>query len=512
MASKRRPWLLAAGIFVFTAAAAKLLLHLYAGRHYGYFVDELYYLACAEHLAWGYVDQPPLIAFITRMVRATLGDSLPALHLLPALAGAGKVLLTGLLTRELGGRRFAQGLAALCVLLAPGFLALDNWLSMNPFEPLFWMGCAWLAIRMIKAGNPKLWLWFGLLAGIGLENKYSMLIFGFGMVAGLLATPERCHLRTAWLWAGGLLAFLIFLPNLIWNIQHSFPFLELQRNIQRSGRNVDLTPLQFLLQEILMMHPLAAPIWLAGLWFLFFQHDGKPFRALGWAFLVTAALILAFNPRVYYLFPAFPMLFAAGAVMWESWLDRPRPQWIKRAYVALLILTGAVISPMAAPVLPAATYIRYAAALSLQQPSIETHQLGPLPQLYADQFGWEEMAAEVARIYNALPAEVRARTAIFAQNYGQAGAADLFGSKYGLPKAISGHQAYFLWGPRDYTGESMIVMADRQEHLETLFAHVEKAGHVGHPYSMPHEHFDIFYCRGMKQPLQDAWPGVKNWN
>ena len=512
MASKRKPWLLAAGVFVSAVAVAKLLLHLYAGRHYGYFVDELYYLACAEHLAWGYVDQPPLIALITWIARATLGDSLSALHLLPALAGVGKVILTGLLARELGGRRFAQGLAALCVLLAPGFLSLDNWLSMNPFEPLFWMGCAWLAIRIIKTGNPKLWVWFGVLAGIGLQNKYSMLIFGFGIVAGLLATPERRHLRTPWLWAGGLLAFLIFLPNLIWNIQHSFPFLELQRNIQRSGRNVDLTPLQFLLQEIPMMHPPAAPIWLAGLWFLFFRRDGKPFRALGWAFLVTAALILAFNPRVYYLFPAFPMLFAAGAVMWESWLDRPRPQWIKRAYVALLVLTGAAIAPMAAPVLPAATYIRYAAALGQQQPKIETHRLGPLPQLYADQFGWEEMVAEVARIYNALPADVRARTAIFAQNYGQAGAVDFFGPKYGLPKAISGHQTYFLWGPRDYTGESVIVMADRQEHLETLFAHVEKAGHVGHPYSMPYQHFDVHYCRGLKQPLQDAWPGVKKWS
>ncbi len=280
----------------------------------------------------------------------------------------------------------------------------------------------------------------------------------------------------------------------------------------RSGRNVDLTPLQFLLQEILMMHPPAAPIWLAGLWFLFFRRDGKPFRALGWAFLVTAALILAFNPRMYYLFPAFPMLFAAGAVLWESWLDRPRPQWIKRAYVALLIVTGAVMAPMAAPVLPAATYIRYAAALNQQQPRIETHRLGPLPQLYADQFGWEEMVAEVARIYNALPADVRARTAIFAQNYGQAGAVDFFGPKYGLPKAISGHQTYFLWGARDYTGESVIVMADQQEHLETLFAHVEKAGHVGHPYSMPYQHFDVYYCRGLKQPLQDAWPGLKKWS
>ena len=228
---------------VAATAAIKLLLHLYAGRHYGYFVDELYYLACAEHLAWGYVDQPPLIALIAKISRVLAGDSLPAIHLFPALAGAAKVLLTGLIARELGGRRFAQGLAALAVLLAPGFLALDNRLSMNAFEPLFWMGCAYLAIRIVRTGNQKLWLWFGVLAGIGLENKHSMLIFGFGIVVGLLATPERRLLRSPWLWCAGMVAFLIFLPNLLWNIHHHFPFLELQENIRRSGRNVAMPPL-----------------------------------------------------------------------------------------------------------------------------------------------------------------------------------------------------------------------------------------------------------------------------
>ena len=510
-APRQGPWLLGAGLFVAAAAAAKLLLHLYAGRHYGYFVDELYYLACASHLAWGYVDQPPLIAGIAWAVRATLGGSLPAIHLLPALAGAGKVLLTGLIARELGGRRFAQGLAALAVLLAPGFLALDNWLSMNAFEPLFWMGCAYLAIRIVRTGNSKLWLWFGLLAGIGLENKHSMLMFGFALVAGLLPTPERRILRTGWFWIAGLLAFLIFLPNVLWNIVHHFPFLELQRNIRLEGRNVDLSPVAFVGQEVLIMLPLSAPIWLAGLWYFFFHREGKAFRALGWAFLITAVSIMTLNPRVYYLFPAFPLLFAAGSVMVESWLVRPRLQWIKPAYAALLILLGAALAPIVVPVLPVETYIRYAAFTHLQQPRIETHRLGPLPQLYADQFGWEEMAATVGRVYNALPPDVRARTAIFAQNYGQAGAVDLFGAKYGLPKAISGHQSYFLWGPRDYTGESMIVMNDRRESLEAKFAEVTKVARVEHPYSMPYEHFDVWYCRGLKGSLQELWPKLKNW-
>ena len=172
---------------------------------------------------------------------------------------------------------------------------------------------------------------------------------------------------------------------------------------------------------------------------------------------------MTFNPRVYYLFPAFPLLFAAGGVMWETWLTAERVQWVKPVYVGTHDPDRALWRPTVVPVLPVETYIRYAAAIHFQQPRIETFKLGPLPQLYADQFGWEEMAAEVARVYNGLPPDVRARTAIFGQNYGQAGAVDLFGPKYGLPKAISGHQSYFLWGPRDYTGESVIVMEGRQE-------------------------------------------------
>ena len=508
----RRPWLFGTGIFVAALATGKLLLHLYAGRRYGYFVDELYYLACARHLAWGYVDQPPLIAFVAWLVRATLGDSLSAIRLLPAVAGACKVILTGMIARDLGGGRFAQGLAALCILLAPGMMALDHFLTMNAFEPLFWMGCAWLVIRMIQTGNDKLWIWFGLLAGVGLENKHSMLIFGFALVAGLLLTAERRIFQSRWLWAGGAIAFLIFLPNLLWNIQHHFPFLELQENIRRSGRNVGLTPASFLGEEILAMLPLAAPIWMAGLWHFFFRAEGKRFRALGWAWLITAGLIMALNPRTYYLFPAFPMLFAAGGVAWERWLAAPRLRWVKPAYVALMVLMGALLAPTMIPLLPPETYIRYAAFTHLQQPRVETHKLGPLPQLFADQFGWEEIAATVGRVYNSLPPDVRAKTAIFGYNYGSAGAIDLFGPKYGLPPALSGHQSYFLWGPRGYTGESMIIIGGRLDDLHRRFDQVRKVARIDHPYSMPHQHGDVFYCQGLKIPLAEIWPQVKIWD
>jgi dolichyl-phosphate-mannose-protein mannosyltransferase len=501
-----------AGLVVGVIAALKLLVHLYAGRHYGYFIDELYYLACADHLDWGYVDQPPLIALVAKAVRSLLGDSLPAIRLVPAAAGAGAVILTGLVARELKGGIFAQGLAALMVLLAPGILAIDHFLSMNCLEPLFWTGCAYVLIRIVKTGDQQLWIWFGILTGFGLENKYSMVFFVSGIVLGLLLGPERRVFRTPWIWIGALIAFLIFLPNLVWNVRHHFAFLELQANIRRSGRNVGLTPLAFFGQETLAMLPPGLPVWIFGLGYYLFDRKGRPYRALGWAWLFTAAVILAFNPRVYYLFPAFPILFAAGGVWWEAALTQSRWGWVKVAYPAIAVCVAIAVAPLVMPLLPVQDYVRYSAWMRFQQPKIENGGLGPLPQTFADQFGWPEMVATVAGVYNGLPPDVRRTTAIFAQNYGQAGAVDLFGGRYGLPKAISGHQSYFLWGPRDYTGESVIVMDGRQSLLETQFEHVEKVAHVYHPYSMPAEHFDVFYCRGLKQPLQELWPKLKKWN
>jgi Dolichyl-phosphate-mannose-protein mannosyltransferase len=494
-------------------ALAKLAIHLYAARFYGYFGDELYFMACSRHLAWGYVDQPPLIAVIIRIERMLFGDSLQSIRLFAAFAGACTVLLAGWIARELGGKRFAQGLAALAVLVAGVCLSMNHYISMNTFEPLAWAGCALILIRIIKTGNQKLWLWFGLVAGVALENKYGIVFFATGVVAGLLLTEHRSMFLKPWIWLGGLIAFLIFLPNLIWNIQRHFPFFELLANIRRNGRNVPLTHLQFLGQVAMHMLPVSVPLVLAGLWFYFAHPQGKKFRVLGWASLVLLAIIMfSANGRPYYVAPAYPMLFAAGGVAMEEWFSRRRLQWLKPAYVSLLLIAGAVGAPMAIPVLSPETYIRYSQFLHFAPPPIETDKLGPLPQFYADMFGWEEMTVEVARIYNSLPADVRPKTAILGRNYGHAAAIDLFGPKYGLPKAISPHQNYFLWGPGDYTGESVIVMGLRREELEKYFNSVEPAGHVGHPYAMPNEHFTIYYCRQPKIALQQLWPSLKNWS
>ena len=490
------------------------VLHMLFNGRYGYFIDELYYLACSRHLDWGYVDHPPLIAVVTWLERVTLGDSLHALRFLPAVAAGLTVMLTGLIARELGARRYAIVLACLGVGIAPIYLGLDNLLTMNAFEPLFWMGCALIGMKIIKGGNPKLWLLFGLLAGLGLQNKHSMLFFGFAFFVGLLLTPERRHLREPWIWLGGAIAFVIFLPNLLWEIHRHFPTIELLQNVRRSGRNVSLSWVGFLLQQSLSLHPLAAPLWLAGLWYTFRDPAGKRFRILGWTFLIILFWLLVLNGRVYYLAPAYPMLFAAGAMAFQNWAERHSWNWLKPAYVAVLLVTGALLAPLACfPILTAEQYIAYVRATRLRTPRIETHRLGPLPQIYADQFGWKEMAEVVSHAYNQLSPEDQQRCAIFGHNYGQAGAIDFFGAKMGLPNAISGHQNYFYWGPRGYTGECVIVMDDRAEHLSRYFDSVEKVGTVYHPYSMPYEHFDVFLCRKPKfGTLQQIWPQLKSWN
>jgi DMSO/TMAO reductase YedYZ molybdopterin-dependent catalytic subunit len=285
---------------VLAIAAAKLLLHLATASRYGYFGDELYFLACAEHLDWGYVDQPPLVAVVAWLVRHTLGTSLLAVRLPSALAGTALVVLTGLLARELGGGRFAMGLSAAASAVALTYVALSYLFTMNAFEPLFWTLCAFLLVRIVRTGDERPWLWFGLVAGIGLQNKYSMAVYGGALVVGLLLSPARRALARPWIWLGGAVAGLVFLPNVIWNVRHGWPFLELMRNLRESGRDVVLSPAEYVGHQLLIMNPATVPIWLAGLGFLLFSARGRAFRPLGWAFLVTLGTWIVTHGKNYY--------------------------------------------------------------------------------------------------------------------------------------------------------------------------------------------------------------------
>lgn len=502
------------GVLVVAAcfAALKLVTHLLTNNAYGFFRDELYFMACGEHLDWGYVDHAPLVGFAAWLARRVFGDSLAGLRFLPALAGALKVLLTGLLVREFGGGRFACALACLCVLVAPVYLVSDTLFSMNAFEPVFWMTCALAVVLALGRGEPRWWLLFGLSAGLGLQNKHSTLFFGFALLVGILATGARRQLASKWFWAGGALALVIFLPNVWWEYRHDWATLELLSNVAKTGKNVAVGPLEFVAQQVLMMHLFALPVWAAGLWFLLFDREGRRFRLLGVAYLVLIALMVALKGKNYYTMAVYPMLFAGGGVLFERLTRRRAAGWLKYAYPLLLVLTGALLAPLALPVLPVESFMRYQERLGFKPPKTEVGHVGPLPQHFGDMFGWPETVEQVARVYHSLPPEERAKAAVFANNYGEAGAVDFFGPRHGLPKAISPHQNYYLWGPRDYTGEVLILLQSKREDAERHCASVEEAGRVGHPYAMAEEHYTIYVCRGLDRPLKELWPALKHWN
>jgi hypothetical protein len=519
---------------IWAIALAKLLFHIYFNNRYGYFRDEFDYIACGDHLAWGYVDQPSLIPFLIHICRAALGDSLRSIRFLPALASSLLVVQTAILAREFGGRRFALLLSAITIVIAPQYLSNGSLLTTNCLEPNLWMGCAYFAILAIKRNDPLYWLWFGVVAGIGLQEKYSIALFGFGIVIGLLLTPQRRAFLNPWIWIGGLAAFLIFLPNLFWNLHNQWPFLQLMHNIRASGRDVILPFPQYFFQQMILVQPITAPIWLTGLLALLFSSRLKPYRLLGWCYLVCFTVFFILHGKNYYLAPVYPMLLAAGAVVIESAIegnkreddkerktsDSPekfnsRRAWLKPAIVIVLLAAGAYLIPVTVPVLSPDSFLAYAKHLPFKLPVMEhSHARAALPQWYADQFGWNEIVAETAVAWNRLPAADREDKAcgVFAQDYGQAGAIDFLGRRYGLPPALSGHQTWFLWGPRGYSGNCLIVLDDRRQRLEQLWDHVEYVGtSADNPYALEKE-IDVFICRGPKfGTLAQLWPQLKHW-
>lgn len=499
--------------WVYGIALAYFALHLITSTRYGYFRDALYYLACSEHLAFGYVDQPPLIAVLGWFTRHTLGTSLPALLFWPALAGAARIVLTAAFARELGAQRFGVALAAVLAATPGVWWVIDHQFAMNSFEPVLWGGLALVVLRLIKTGNSKLWIVFGAIAGVGLQTKYSIIIFASALLAGLLLTSQRKILLTPWILAGGAIAFLIFLPNLFWNIQNDWPFLELMRNVRATGKDVILPPGAYLLQQALMMNPASLPFWFGGLLFYFFSRDVRSYRAFGWAFVITIAFFLITHGKDYYSAPAYVIVLAAGAAGAERLLaGRPIHAVLKPACFLWLALGVLPLLPLVLPVLPIDTFIRYQAHLPFQVPKTEKSFIGEsLPQYYADEFPWPGLVAEVARVYHSLTPEEQKRAAIYGNNYGQAAAVDFFGPQYGLPKAISGHQSYFLWGPRHYTGEIVILLGETEEGARKHFESVTVAATLNNPHAYRYENRPILLCRGLKWDLQKGWPSVKNW-
>src|SRR5438105_3801333 len=431
-------------------AIAALMVHLLTIHRYGYFRDELYYIACARHLDFGYVDLAPLSAFLLRIELTLFGSSLFALRIFPAVASALTVALAGMLTREFGGRAWGMTLACTGMLGSLFFLATGNFYSPNVYEPLFWTGAIYLLCRIINGAPPRTWLWLGAVVGFGTQNKHSMVFFGVAIALAVFLTPERRQFAQKWIWLAGLIAFVITLPNIIWQIEHNWPTWVLLHGIAKSNKNVVLTPWKFFAQQITLMNPATFPRWFGGLIWLLASREGRRYRVIAFTYLIALAEFVLMHGKNYYLAPAYPMLFAAGGVAFER-IFALRFRWLKPAIAFLVLVSALVLAPVVLPILSPEKLLAYMRAIHFGAPRAETSHTAASPQLYADHFGWEEMVRSVAQVYASLSANEQQHAAIFCQNYGEAGAIDFFGPKYGLPPALSGHQNYFYWGPDDYT-------------------------------------------------------------
>ncbi len=511
MAGGARPFWWSNTALLVYLALAKVVLHFATNGNYGFFRDELYYIACSDHLAWGYVDHPPLSIGVLAATRALLGDSIFAIRLPVVLVGALCVVLSGLLARALGGGRSAQWLAALAYLIMGSTLAMSSFFSMNAFDLFFWLACMLIAAQLLRRGDTRWWLALGAVAGFGILNKYSVGFCLFGLVAGMLLTSSRRYLFSGWTIAGGAVAAVICLPHALWQVAYGFPTAEFIRNATLY-KIVPLPPAAFLGAQVIQSNPFTAPFWLAGLAYLLFAPSMRRFRALGLMYLVVLAVFVFQQVKPYYLAPAYPVLMAAGGLAVERVARRRSWRWLPAACAIWLGLGGVLVAPLAVPVLAPATYVRYAELVGIQAPREERSAAAELPQILADRFGWQNMVATIARVYDSLPSRDRARAAVLTGNYGEAAAVDFFGGRYGLPKAISGHNSYWLWGPGNAGGDVVISVGTPKAELEKEFASVEQAATIVSPYAMPLEtNLPVYVCRGLEAPMGEAWRRIKRF-
>jgi hypothetical protein len=378
---------------------------------------------------------------------------------------------------------------------------------MNSFDEFFWVLAAFLVTRLIRTGDARLWLWFGLVIGVGVENKYSIGFFAAGLVAAMTLTPLRKHFLKWPLWLGGLIAVVLVLPHVVWQMKNGWPTLEFMHNAA-SFKNMPTTPLQYFSGQVLLAGPLNTPLWLAGLLYGLLSKRGRTFVVFSLAYVFLFVVFNLTNGKVYYLTPIYPILFALGSL----WLERitASRRWAKITAASLAAIAGIVLAPLAIPVFTPPTFLRFQQTLGIHAPQQERAHGGRLPQHLGDRLGWEEFVAMVGQAYAKLDPADRAKCAIFVSNYGEAGAINLLGRRYGLPRAISGYMSYYFWGPGDATGEVMLVYWDNKSELEKLFVQVTEVARFHHPYVMERQNDrPLFLCRRLKIPIAEAWKQVK---
>ncbi len=493
------------------SALVALAAHLAGNPHYGFFRDELYFIICGQHPQWGYVDQPPgapLMAAASQM----FGHSLFLLRAGPALFAAGAIYVTCLFAAELGGGAFAQILAALAVFFAPVLMNFGMKVSPDTIGLALWPLAGLLTLRIAKGGDPRRWIWVGVVVGICLESKYSVVFFAGALLVGLLVTAEREILFSRWFLAACGVCGLIALPNFFWQAHYGFPMLELLRNGQH-GKNVIAGPGQYLLQQLLITNVFLSPIWLIGLVWLIWKPG---LRFLGFTYIALILIMMALHGKHYYPADVYPCIMAAGAVAIEAGTQTRK--FLRPIFAAAAIALGLAFVPFAMPILPEVQVVRYTQAmldiLHINRATLATeHGRTPaLPQDWADMHGWPQMAAAVRQVYDSLPPADKSDAVIVAQNYGEASAIEFFNAHDRLPPVISGHNQYFLWGTHGATGKVVIDVAGDCGAKEHLFDSSERAATFSAPWVMPYEDdIPIMVCRGLRVPLTEVWPSLKSY-
>ena len=495
-------------------AVLALAVHVVANAlgSYGYFRDELYYIACSKHLAAGYVDQPPLSILVLAGTERLFGDSIFAIRLVPAILSGVSAALVGLLARRLGGERTAVVMASLAFIAAPQILGFHAYYSMNSLDIMFWLLAVHALLGAAERGTLRHWLLLGLVLGLGLLNKTSVLWLGAGVGAAILLSGQlRRQLATPGPYVAAALALVLFSPYVIWNALHGWPHLEFMRNAT-AGKYSSLTRSRFLADQFLAMNPLTFLISLPGIVWCLAHREALRWRPIGIVFLTVFAVLLI-NPHTKseYMAAAYPMLFAAGGVA----VERLRPPWRAAAVPALaglIVVSGVILAPLAMPVLPVETYVRYAGALGAAPSTPENLELSDLPQFFADMQGWEELARDVSQAYLTIPEPERATTVALVSNYGEAGALELFARRSALPRVICTHNSYWFWGVGPTPVTTFIRLGgDSKDYLKT-YGQVSLAGVHTCAHCMPYENnLNIFVARDRREPIESAWTKVKHF-
>jgi 4-amino-4-deoxy-L-arabinose transferase-like glycosyltransferase len=481
-------------------------------KPYGFFIDELYFMSCSQRLAFGYVDQPPLSIAILSLVIKLFGNNMIAIRVLPALCMAATVFISGLLARRLGGALPSMLLTGLAVMFLPIFLVFTSFYSMNAYEPLLLVSVVFFLVKMVQEDDARYWLHVGILSGIALEMKHTFVLYGFALILGMLISGKRRLLFNRWLLWGALACFMVLLPNIIWQVMNGFPSLELYRN-SFTSKNIEKGYFQVILEQVLFISPAAFPLWITGLVALLFSR-GKPYRFMFFAYIfLLFVMVSGRSSRPDRIASIYLFFIAYGSVAIELYLKKGWQRVVQVAMAILMIAAGIVLSPIFCPVMQPAQLKQHIASLGLKIEIEEGKKGEPIPQWLADRIGWEEMAAEVSKVYHSLPEAEQCNCVVVSDSYGAAGAFELYSKEFGLPPVYCTHNSFHSWGPPSDSVKTYIGFQIDSDAARELFDSVEIASTSYCPdCTRPQREVPIFILRGPRISVEKEWEGMRNYH